>query len=55
MENLINYLFGRLGKRTCPIISINKVLYTGFNSPWREWYEITFKDGSKVELIEKPK
>lgn len=55
METLINYLFGRMGKRTCPIISIHQVFNTGFDSPWREWYEITFKDGSKVELIEKPK
>lgn len=55
VDNLINYLFSRLGKRTCPIIAIHQVFDTGFDSPWREWYEITFKDGSKVELIEKPK
>jgi len=55
MNELINYLFGRMGKRTCPIIGIYKIFDTGFDSPWREWYEITFKDGSKVELIEKPK
>jgi len=55
MDKLINYLFGRMGKRTCPIISIHHVFNAGFNSPWREWYEITFKDGTKFELIEKPK
>lgn len=55
MNNLINYLFGRMGKKTCPIIQINKVLDTGFNSPWREWYEIKFKDGTVVEFMEKPK
>ena len=55
MNHLINYLFGRMGKRTCPIVSIYKIFNTGFDSPWKEWYEITFKDGTKVELIEKPK
>lgn len=55
METLINYLFGRMGKKTCPIISIHRVFDTGFNSPWREYYVISFKDGSKVEFIEKPK
>lgn len=55
MNQFINYLFTRLGKRTCPIVSIHQVFDTGFDSPWREWYEITFKNGSKVELIEKPK
>lgn len=55
MEILINYLFGRMGKRTCPIISIHRVFDTGFDSPWREYYVISFKDGSKIEFIEKPK
>ena len=55
MNHLINYLFGRMGKKTCPIIAINKVFNAGFDSPWREWYEIIFKDGSKIELMEKPK
>ena len=55
MNELIGYLFGRMGKRTCPIIKIEKVFNCSYNSPWREWYEITFKDGSKVELMEKPK
>lgn len=54
MNKLIDYLFGRMGKRTCPIVCINKITDFSFNSPWREWYEITFKDGSKVEFIEKP-
>lgn len=55
MNKLIGYLFGRMGKRTCPIISVEKVSDFGFNSPWREYYVIKFKDGSTVELIEKPK
>ena len=55
MNQLINYLMGRLGKRTCPIVEISKVVYTGFNSPWKEWIEIKFKDGSVVQLVEKPK
>ena len=55
MNQFLNYLFSRFGKRTCPIVSIHQVFNTGFNSPWREWCEIIFKDGTKVELIEKPK
>ena len=55
MNQLINYLFSRIGKKTCPIISVEKVFNCGFNSPWREWYVIKFKDGSFVELMEKPK
>lgn len=55
METLINYLFSRLGKRTCPIIQLDKVIDLSFNSPWREYYVIRFKDGTTVELIEKPK
>ena len=54
MNTLINYLFGRMGKRTCPIIALNKIIDCSFNSPWREYYVITFKDGSTVELMEKP-
>ena len=54
MNQFINYLFGRMGKRTCPIIAIHQVFDTGFDSPWREYYIITFKDGSTVELMEKP-
>lgn len=44
-----------MGKKTCPIIAINRVIYTGFDSPWKEWYEIKFKDGTVVEFMEKPK
>lgn len=55
MTKLIDYLFGRMGKRTCPIKGIEKVFDVGFNSPWQEYYVIYFKDGSKVEFIEKPK
>jgi hypothetical protein len=54
MNQLIGYLMGRLGKRTCPIVQIERVFDTGFNNPWKEWIEITFKDGSIVKLIEKP-
>jgi hypothetical protein len=54
MNQLVNYLMGRMGKRTCPIISIERVFYTGFNSPWKDWIEIKFKDGSVVKLVEKP-
>jgi hypothetical protein len=54
MNDLVNYLMGRMGKRTCPIVYINKVFYTGFNSPWREWIEIEFKDGKVIKLMEKP-
>jgi major membrane immunogen (membrane-anchored lipoprotein) len=46
---------GRLGKKTCPIIGIYHVIDTGFNSPWKEFYEIKFKDGNIVQLMEKPK
>jgi hypothetical protein len=55
MNQLIDYLMGRLGKRTCPIVAIYKVVDTGFNSPWKEFYEIEFKDGSVIQFIEKPK
>lgn len=55
MEILMDYLFSRLGKRTCPIIQLDKVIDLSFNSPWREYYVIRFKDGTTVELIEKPK
>jgi hypothetical protein len=55
MNQLINYLMGRLGKKTCPIVGLHTVHDTGFNSPWQFWIEIKFKDGSVVELIEKPK
>lgn len=55
MNQLINYLFSRLGKRTCPIIDISQVFDTGFNSPYKTWLIIQFKDGTVVELVEKPK
>jgi len=55
MNQLIGYLTGRLGKKTCPIISIDHVFNFDFNIPWKEWIEIKFKDGSIVQLIEKPK
>jgi hypothetical protein len=54
MNQLINYLMGRLGKKTCPIISLHIVSDTGFNSPWKDWIEIRFKDGTIIKLIEKP-
>lgn len=55
MNQLINYLFGRMGKKTCPIVALDKVTDFSFNSPWKEYYVITFNDGTSVELIEKPK
>jgi hypothetical protein len=55
MNYFINYLMGRMGKKTCPIIALNRVFDTGFNSPWKEWIEIKFKDGTVLELVEKPK
>ena len=55
MNQFIQYLFGRLGKRTCPIVSVSRVFDTGFNSPWKDWIEIKFKDGTVLELMEKPK
>ena len=55
MNQLINYLFGRMGKKTCPIVAIDKVYNFSFDSPWREWLIIKFKDGSEIELMEKPK
>jgi hypothetical protein len=54
VNQLIGYLMGRLGKRTCPIISIQRVFNFDFNSPWKEWLEIKFEDGSVIKLIEKP-
>jgi hypothetical protein len=55
MNYLMNYLFGRMGKRTCPIIKIEKVFDISYNSPWNEYYVIEIKDGTTVELMEKPK
>jgi hypothetical protein len=55
MNQLIDYLFGRMGKRTCPIIAIEKVYNYSFHSPWKEWFVIRFKDGTELEFIEKPK
>ena len=51
----MNYLFGRLGKRTCPIVKIDRVIDYSFNSPWKDYYVIEFDDGTKVELMERPK
>ena len=55
MVNLMNYLFGRMGKRTCPIIKIEQVVDVSFSCPFNMWYVIKFKDGTEVELMEKPK
>lgn len=55
MNQFINYLHSRLGKRTCPIVSVETVHRFSFNSPFNQWFVITFKDGTKVELIERPK
>ena len=55
METLINYLFSRLGKRTCPILRIEQVFDFSHNTPWQLYYVVEFKDGTVVELIEKPK
>lgn len=55
MNQLINYLHSRLGKRTCPIISVETVHNFSFNNPFKQWFVITFKDGTKIEFIERPK
>jgi hypothetical protein len=54
MNKLMEYLMGRMGKRTCPIIGLHRVFDTGFNSPWKDWIEIKFKDGTVIKLMEKP-
>jgi hypothetical protein len=42
----ISYLImGRLGKRTCPI---DRVFDVRFNSLWKEWIEIKFKENHSV-------
>lgn len=55
MNQLINYLYGRLGKKTCPIVSVETVHNFDYNYPFREWFVVKFKDGSKIELMERPK
>ena len=55
MNQLINYLSGRMGKKTCPIVSVETVHNFSYNDPFRTWFVIKFKDGSEIELIEKPK
>jgi hypothetical protein len=55
MNQLIGYLMGRMGKRTCPIIKIEQVADVSFNYPFNMWYVIEFKDGTTIELMEKPK
>lgn len=55
MNKLMNYLLGRLGKRTCPIVKVDRVIDCSFNSPWKDYYVIEFDDGTKVELMERPK
>jgi hypothetical protein len=37
------------------MLSIDRVFDIGFNSPWTEWVEIKFKDGSVIQIMEKPK
>lgn len=53
MNQFISYLFSRLGKRTCPIRSMAEVFEV--NGPWKTYISITFKDGTTLELVEKPK
>lgn len=55
MNNLMGYLFSRMGKKTCPIIQLEKVIDFSFNTPWREYYILKFRDGTTLELMEKPK
>lgn len=55
MNQLIDYLYSRLGKKTCPIVSIEIVDNFSHNYPFREWFVVKFKDGSEIEFIEKPK
>lgn len=54
MNQLLSYLMTQLGKKTCPIVCIDRVFDVGFNSPWKEYVVIKFEDGSIIELIEKP-
>lgn len=53
MNQFVSYLFSRLGKRTCPIIGVSQVFEV--NGPWKTYISITFRDGTKLELVEKPK
>lgn len=55
MNQLINYLHSRLGKKTCPIVSLETVYNFSYNYPFREWFVIKFQDGSEIEFMEKPK
>ena len=46
---------GQMGKTSCPIISIQHVFDNGRSSPWKDWVEIKFEDGTTLQLMEKPK
>ena len=55
MNKLYSYLSSRLGKKTCPIQSIQMSFNFGLNDPFKETLIITYKDGTVEEFIEKPK
>jgi hypothetical protein len=47
MNQFVNYLWSQLNKRTCPIDSIEY--------DWKSYITITFKDGTTLKLVKKPK
>lgn len=55
MNKLYSYLSTRLGKKTCPIKSIEISFNFNHNDPFKQTLIITYEDGSKEEFIEKPK
>lgn len=55
MNKLYAYLSSRLGKKTCPIKSVQICFNFGFNDPFKETLIIEYKDGTVEEFIEKPK
>lgn len=55
MNKLYSYISSRLGKKTCPIQSVQMSFNFGTNDPFKETLIITYKDGSVEEFVEKPK
>jgi len=54
MNKLYAYLSSRLGKKTCPILSIYVNFDTAINNPFKESLTIVYLDGTKEEFIQKP-
>jgi len=52
MNSLIGYLISLLGEKSCPVDGVNHA--TDLNGPWHECLTIRFKDGTVLELVEKP-